>query len=232
MGDEKLRNQIYEDLAQPSVRELGKVLQNVTKTAKFVFAGFDYLAAKQDKWQKFLEKVSSKVPEKNLIEAHPQIAGPIIEGMVYIDQDSLVGEMFAELLAKSIDKDQQDKTHPAFPKIIQQLSHDEAVILFYLKKKNHKVHQTWDLNGNQILNMRTTLEELPIDKLTFPHHIWMYMDHLNSLTIAGTWRYTQDELIWHNGRQTGGITKSERKLSEFGKIFGEACVPNNYGDLQ
>jgi len=226
-----MKTEIYKDLMQPSVRELGKALLSVTKTAKFVFAGFDYLAAKQDRWQKFLENVSSKVADDNLVTAHPQIAGPVIEGMIYTDEDSLIGEMFAELLAKAIDKDNQDKAHPAFPKIIQQLSHDEAVILYYLKKKAFKVHQHWDLVGNKILNMRTTLEEFPIDKLSFPENIWMYMNHLNSLTIAGTWKYTQDEGIWNSGVQTGGITKSERKLSDFGQLFSNACIPDNYGDL-
>ncbi len=231
MSSNKITTEVYKDLFQPSIRELGKVLQKVTKTARFVFAGFDYLAAKQDRWEKFLEDVSSKVKEDDLVEAHPQIVGPIIEGMIYTDNETLIGEMFAELLAKAIDKNKQDKAHPAFPKIIQQLSHDEAVILYYLKKRSYKVHQQWDLNENKIESMRTILEEFPIDRLVFPDNIWMYMNHLNSLTIAGTWKYQQDEPIWLNGRQTGGITKSERKLSDFGQLFGSACVPDKFNGL-
>ena len=231
MSNEKIKTEIYKDLLQPSIREIGKTLHSVTKTARFVFAGIDYLAAKQDRWQNFLKNVSSRVEEENLIEAHPQIVGPIIEGMIYTDDETLIGEMFAELLAKAVDKNQQDKAHPAFPKIIQQLSHDEAVILFFLKKQSFKVHQQWDFNNHKILNTRTILEELPINKLVFPNNIWMYMDHLNSLTIAGTWKYTQDEPLLDNGIQTGGITKSERKLSDFGILFASACIPDNYGEL-
>lgn len=231
MENDKLRLEIYQDAFQPSIRELGKALLGVTKTARFVFAGFDYLSAKQDKWQRFLEKAASKVPEENLTEAHPQIVGPIIEGMKYTDVDSLIGEMFTDLLAGAIDKEKQDKSHPAFPQIIQQLSYDEAVILFFLKRKKYKVHQSWDLLGNSIVNMRTSLEEFPTDKLIYPKNIWMYMNHLNSLTVAGTWQYTQDEFVVKDGVQTGGITKSERKLSEFGTLFVEACVPDKFGDL-
>ncbi|MCG6146576.1 DUF4393 domain-containing protein [Leptospira bandrabouensis] len=224
--------EIYKDLLSPSVKEIGDILKNSTKVARFAFAGIDYLAAKHDRWKTFLEKVAGKVKEENLVEGHPQIIGPIIESMVYIENESIVGEMFSNLLARAIDKTSQDKAHPAFPKIIQQLSEDEAIILFYLKKKNYRVEQEWDLINNQVINLRTTKEEFPLTKLSFSEKIWMYMDHLNSLTIAGTWK-TQNDIPIRNsaGIQTGGRVISDRKLSEFGKLFADACIPDIFEAL-
>ncbi|GBF52068.1 hypothetical protein LPTSP4_36060 [Leptospira ryugenii] len=224
--------EIYKDLLSPSVKEIGDLLKNSVKVARFAFAGIDYLAAKHDRWKAFLEKVAGKVKEENLVEGHPQLVGPIIESMVYIENESIIGEMFSNLLAKAIDKTTQDKAHPAFPKIIQQLSEDEAIILFYLKRQSYRVEQEWDYVNNQIINLRTTKEEFPLNKLSFPDKIWMYMDHLNSLTIAGTWK-TQNDLPIRNatGMQIGGRVISDRKLSEFGKLFAEASIPDVFESL-
>lgn len=223
---------VYKDLLSPSVKEIGDLLKSSVKVARFAFAGIDYLAAKQDRWKSFLEKVSGKVKDENLVEGHSQIVGPIIESMVYVDDESIIGEMFSNLLAKAIDKTTQDKAHPAFPKIIQQLSEDEAIILFYLKKKNYRIEQKWDFVNGKVQNLRLTKEEFPIYKLSFPDKLWMYMDHLNSLTVAGTWKIQNDIPIRDSsGNQIGGEILSDRKLTEFGKLFSEACIPDTFENL-
>ena len=228
---DKLLQKAYKDLAQPVAKQIGDILGNTAKTARFIFAPIDYLAAKQDRFQKFIKKTVDKVPEKNRVEALPQLSGPIIEAMLYNDEDSLIGELFAGLLSCAIDKTRQNKAHPAFIKRIQEISHDEAVILFYLKKSSYKVHQQWDLVGNKIKNMRTIQEDFPLDRLIYPDNLWMYIANLHSLNLAGTWKYKGDQPIRESGRQTGGYTFSERKLTDFGKLFAEACVPDNFENL-
>ena len=57
------------------------------------------------------------------------------------------------------------------------------------------------------------------------------MDNLHSLSLAGTWRYREDQPIWEGERQTGGYTFSEKKLTDFGKLFAEACVPDDFEGL-
>lgn len=228
---EKLAIEAYKDVLRPSAQEIGSILQNTVKVARFVFAPLDFLAAQQDRWQRFLTKVATKVKEENLVEAPAQVVGTIIEGMLYVDDESLIGEMFAQLLADSIDKTKQSVVHPAFPKIIQQLSHDEAVILYYLKRRGYTVKQQWDLRNGKIENMRTIKEDFPISSLGYPENIWMYMDHLNSLTVGGTWKTQNDEPVYSNGQQVGGITISERKLSDFGKLFAKACVPDDFPNI-
>ena len=227
-----LKREVYGDLLKPAVVQVGEMLQSSVKVARFAFAGIDYLAAKQDRWQKVLEKVAAGTDSKKLINAPPQITGPFIEGIAYVDEDSIVGEMFINLLRKAIQSDTQDQAHPAFPRIIQQLSEDEAIILFYLKRQTYRVEQTWKLVGRRIENMITTREDFPTSKLHYPQHIWMYMDHLNSLTIGGTWKIQDDEIIVDDkNRQTGGKTISERRLTDFGKLFAAACIPDVFENL-
>lgn len=228
---EKLLVEAYKDILQPSAREIGDLLRNTTKVARFVFAPLDYLSAQQDRWQKYLARVAERVKEENLVEGRPEVIGPIVEGIRYVDADSLVGELFTQLLADSVDKEKQDLVHPAFPKIVQQLSHDEAVILYFLKKQKFDIRQKWDLHGQRVENMRTEYEEFPVVKLSYPNNIWMYMDHLSSLTIAGTWKIRNDEPIFSGGSQVGGIVHSERRLTEFGILFTKACVPDQYEGL-
>lgn len=124
-------DKIYDDLAQPAVHEIGEMLHNTTKVARFLWAPIDYLAKQQDRFQNYLKRISEKVEEDNLIETSPRIVGEVFEALKYSEQQSILTELFLNLLARSIDKKTQDKCHPAFPNIIKQLSPDEAVILFY-----------------------------------------------------------------------------------------------------
>jgi hypothetical protein len=230
--DKALKRDVYRDLLKPAVVQVGEMLQSTVKVARFAFAGIDYLAAKQDRWQTVLEKVAAGTDPQKLVNAHPQITGPVIEGMAYVDENSMIGEMFVNLLRKAIQSDTQNQAHPAFPRIIQQLSDDEAIILFFLKKGPYRVEQTWQLRNRNIEDLITTREDLPTSHLHYPQHIWMYMDHLNSLTIAGTWKIQNDELIFDkNSRQTGGKTISQRRLTDFGQLFAAACIPDVFENL-
>lgn len=228
-------DKVYEDALSPAMKQIGKSLESVAKTSRFLLAPIDYLAAQHDRWERYLKKVSEKVNDENLIEGHPQIVIPTLEGLSLTYENSLLSELFINLLANSIDKTKQDLAHPAFPNIIKQLSHDEAVILFYLKKKPYKLRQQSDLNeeGSRFINKVTLLEEFPLDKLQFPHHIWLHMNHLNSLNLAGTWQVGNQEYIHHpeTKKQTGVYINSERRLNEFGDLFVQSCVPDEFTEL-
>lgn len=228
-------DKVYEDALSPAMKQIGKSLESVAKTSRFLLAPFDYLAAQHDRWERYLKKVSEKVKEENLIEGHPQIVIPTLEGLSLVYENTLLGELFINLLANSIDKTKQDLAHPAFPNIIKQLSHDEAVVLFYLKKKAYKIREQADLNeeGTRFINKITLEEEFPLNKLQFANHIWLYMNHLNSLNLAGTWQVGNQEHIYNpeTNRQTGVYVNSVRSLNEFGQLFVNSCVPKEFESL-
>lgn len=217
------------------MKQIGKSLESVAKTSRFLLAPFEYLAKQHDRWERFLNKVSEKVEEENLTEGHPQLVIPILEGLSLTYENTLLSELFLNLLANSIDKTKQEKAHPAFPNIIKQLNRDEAVILFYLNKKSYKVKEksNWNEDKKIFINRKTIFEEFPLDKLDFPQNIWLYMDHLNSLNIAGTWHIGKQEIIMdeEEKKQIGVYINSERKLTEFGELFVSACIPDEHIDL-
>lgn len=220
--------EVYKDGAQPAVRELGDALGKTIKGARFILAPLEYLAAQHTRWERYLEDVSNRVKPENLTEGQPELVIPILEGLSYSSEDSILTEMFVELLSASVDKSRQSLAHPAFPKIIQQISPDEAVILHKLKAQSYKVKQRSDLDSarNLITRTETISEDFPTSALQYPEHLWLYMDHLHSLNLAGTFQVGNQQPIRAGGRQTGIHITSNRTLMEFGKLFCEACVPD------
>ena len=123
--DNKLRHQIYLDIFQPSAQRIGMSLFCVT----------DGLASRFEKWCYRLDK---EILLENQISPPAHMLVPILEGMVYHEDNTPIQEMFYNLLVNSMDKTKQDFCHPAFPKILSQLSIDEIIVLYQYNKNNIK----------------------------------------------------------------------------------------------
>ena len=217
---------VYEDLFQPSTQQLGDVFKNVVKTARFLLAPVDYLASQQDRFQNYLKRVAEKVPSENLVVASPQIVGKTFESLRYLEEDSILAEMFVNLLASSIDKEKHKNAHPAFPNILANISRDEAIILYFLSKQDYKMSQYASYNrSNNTFNQRTTLSNtFPSGKLDFPDSFFVYMDHLHSLNLAGIWQDGNQTPDMRGGVQVGVTIKNVIVLQEFGKMLVSACI--------
>ncbi|OWY27325.1 DUF4393 domain-containing protein [Herbaspirillum robiniae] len=219
---------VYDHLLGPAFREIGDAAKNGVKAARFLLAPIDYLAAQHDRWQRLLKRISEKVPEENLIEAHPQIAGTAIEGMRYLEDDNILTEMFINLLARSIDKERVNEAHPAFAKIISHMSPDEAQILKALKQKHYDLVQTaqYDKARNLFSSRQTESNTFPLDILSHSQNFFIYMDHLYSLNLAGVWQKGNQEAIHVGNVQTAVRIRNDICLTPFGQLFVKACVPD------
>lgn len=219
---------LYDDLAQPAAQEVGGMLHNTIKVTRFLFAPIDYLATQQDRFQNYLKRIGDKVKEENLVETSPRIVGEVFEALKYSEQKSILTELFLNLLAKSIDKTTQDKCHPAFPNIIKQLSSDEAIILFYLKTQSYelKEHADFDSQKSLFVNRYIVYNEFPLNSLKNYNNFFIYMNHLYSLNLAGTWQKGNQIPTYSNGQQDGVDILSEIRLSEFGNLFVDAVIPD------
>ena len=91
--------ELYKDLVQPSARQMGQGLESVAKTGRFVLAPFEYLGNLHDRYLSFLERLHEKVEGKKLQEVPPQLSGPVLEGLRFLEEDSLLTEMFINILA-------------------------------------------------------------------------------------------------------------------------------------
>lgn len=124
---------IYEDAVQPLAKETGKALGTIGKAVNVALAPISLVVWGYDQMQDFLEnKVAEKlekVPEDRITTPPPNVAGPAVEALKFTGQDETLQDMFANLIANSIDSKTALEAHPSFVDIIKSLSPDEGLIL-------------------------------------------------------------------------------------------------------
>ena len=168
------------------------------------------------------------MPETRQQNAPPQIVGPILENLKYIPENDELIKLYEELLARSIDKERINEAHSSFVHIISQLSRDEAYLLSELKTKEFEVVDTLDYNEteNTFFNRKIEKTSIPKDKLYYKENIELYFTHLDSLCLLN-WPVYKQEPIFLNNMQTGVRRFSRIELTDFGKMFIKACIPEN-----
>ncbi|QWZ84834.1 DUF4393 domain-containing protein [Aeromonas sp. FDAARGOS 1404] len=124
---------VYQDAVQPAAKEIGTALQTVAKTIHIALAPVSALVWGYDKLTGFLStRVAEKlkhVPPDCIATPKPNVAGPALEALRYTGHEESLREMYANLLAASMDTRTAKGAHPAFVEIIKQLTPDEARLL-------------------------------------------------------------------------------------------------------
>ncbi|MDP4087608.1 MAG: Abi-alpha family protein [Bacillota bacterium] len=224
----------YDDAASQPMKEVGKTATDIVKTLRLFTAPFQLAAAFQDRLEKYLNKVRDNVPKEKQIECHPIIAGPVIDRLKYLDDENKLTALFLNLLERAINVDRVNEAHPAFIHIIDQLSPDEAYILFILRDSEIEIVDTLDLDkeNNKFINLKVIQGGFPEDKLIAPDNFEIYYSHLESLNLI-QWPVTKQDPIWNeDGSIQLGIKRySKIEATSWGKIFIKACIPEKGFDL-
>ena len=126
--------ELINEAATPVVRSAGKTIASIWD---IVFGGIDIYSEKQRylrelNLQKFKDSLTNKVediPTEDIQEPNLSIIGPTLEKSKYYFEDENLRELFANLVASSIDKTKTEIVHPAYPDIIQNLSPNDAMFL-------------------------------------------------------------------------------------------------------
>lgn len=90
----------------------------------------------QQNLQDYIRRVEEKtqsIPEEYIQEPSLHIVGPAIDASKYYIDSEELREMFANLIASSIDSRKSGETHPSFVEIIKQLSPEDAGVLINFK---------------------------------------------------------------------------------------------------
>jgi hypothetical protein len=124
---------IYDDALQPAAKQIGKSLETITKVVNIALVPLKGLVWGYERIEEWINnRVSQKlegIPEENIITPPIEVAGPTIEAMRYTAENSGIRELYANLLATSMNKNTQDMAHPGYVEIIKNLTADEALIL-------------------------------------------------------------------------------------------------------
>lgn len=247
-GTPNVLEQIYSDLASPSVKAVGQALGTVLEFSTSFLLPVKLLNEKvRLNFKKHIaeyEKKLGKIPEDKRCEVHPQIGTPIIERLSYtINED--IADLFTTLLSNASNIDMVNTAHPAFVTIIERLSPDEAKIIKYLAKETMIPYVNFGImvEGKEVV-IETHLNLLhEAVSLDFAQNINAYLSNLVSLGIICDYPNTYqnnaviyDRIIKNNGlhekaHQKLGNYSNELKFSkglyevtDFGKLFIKACI--------
>ncbi|WP_243612109.1 DUF4393 domain-containing protein [Shimia aestuarii] len=127
---------IYDDALKPIATETGKALGTVGKVVNVALApvrGLVWSAEFVEKWVE--QSVSQKlegVPEEEIRTPDLAIAGPTIEALKFYGQNPELSEMFANLLASSMQTAKAKITHPSFVEKVKAMSSLDAQVFAYL----------------------------------------------------------------------------------------------------
>ena len=246
---------VYQDVVQPAAQEVGKALLTVSKTVHIALAPVSALVWGYDQIKDFVStKVAERlknVPPENIVSPKPNVAGPALEALRYTGHEEALSDMYANLIAASMDKATAQGAHPAFVEIIRQLTPDEAKLigLFVKAVPLPLMNVRWEFKPNSEGN--TGGQEALVHHshlgnaagCEFPHMTPTYIDNLRRLGLAevptffeftGKGVYDQLEsdplvvnLIAALGRTEAITAVKERKglrVTQLGKQFAQICL--------
>lgn len=243
---------IYEDVAQPSTRSVGKALGLVFD---FSMNYLQYLGERQKVLLgKRIEEYRSKIcniPEEKIIEVPPEIGVPVLQRLTYTTNDELAN-LFLELLKTASSTDTIQLAQPRFIQIIEALSVDEARIIHYLRKQEYFPYfylraKNWVVLKHEEYNFTSNITgiEKRID-LMFPDNMQAYLDNFiglslihneSPLQLSKRQIYTELLSLYNVGAMINDHKKIKpeavisRKMSyylitDFGLSFIKCCCPN------
>lgn len=228
--DSKTIEKAYDDALSGPLKETSSAIVDLVKALKLFMAPIQLLASYQNRLTMYLNKVSSKVPERQHMVAPASIGGPIIEKFKYLEEDNILTELYMNLLARAIDKNRIGEAHPAFLYIIEQLAPDEAMLLYVLRiQEVETVEKRYfdplnDIEAHINQTGKIVEHNFPENKLTYPALLSMYLSHLRSLELV-EWVGYRKELKTISDSKKEETVYGKVVVNEFGKLFIKACIP-------
>lgn len=232
----ELSSQIYKDGLHPAVKQVGEFCEDAMKTFRLIAFPIMLGRVGFHRFDSWCKRLSAEVDEKNIQEAQPNILLPTLAGLAINPDETLLGEMFFNILKSSIDKTKQKFLSPAFPKILEQLSKDEAVMLVLLKKQKEfkitlrpkKSREIGSFNLDELVNT-----DFPFEAISFFDNFWSYCQHLQTLGLFSiNISFPSYELSSYGVITNYQIKKYQAEiiniltfsLTDFGIMFTQSCV--------
>jgi len=218
----------YEDGASSSVKQVGALTADTLKAFRLFTAPLQLLAAYQDRFEKFCDRVRDRVPESEQCEAPAEIARPVMEAFASTSDDSPMMSMFEELMAKAIDKREAKKLSPQFPEIVRSLSPLQALLISGLRNGEQFTDDLREPKKNLIV--RRVGANFSFDDFGGPdHHLTLVQDleKKNLVSILASQEVPQGT---YPGIQIPEGLRLQRmliRLSMYGKWFANAVTPRS-----
>lgn len=238
---------LYDDTIHPTAKESGKTLSLIPKTINAALVPLRQWIAKKEynmaETEKLLAyKLEHLDPEK-IVSPEPYVAVPALQAISYSMDNSQLRNLYANLIANSMNVDIKDSVHPSFVEIIKQLSPLDAQVfdiicnntvnpMIHIKRVKTKGNGSIYLTKNiTLLNITTEdLLSISIDNL----------ERLNLIEIPYGASYTTESLyqpffnlnIYKNYEQAYAtstdykidVDKRVINVTNMGRSFHNICV--------
>ena len=245
--------EVYKDGVKPTVEAVGNIVALPFQAIDAALSPIKiWVEEKKFNYQKTLELLSEKmknVPKENIVPPENYVAVPALQQIAYCFDSEELRNMYANLLASSMQKDKKWEVHPGFVEIIKQLSPDEAKIIkkmwsigreavITLRAENGKQEGVNIISNVSLIGYKANCEE--------PLNVAMYIDNLSRLGIlnnnSGLDYLTNDKLYEeiykldyiekakdtivnrNDGLNIPNFIKGYIELTDFGKSFCKVCV--------
>ena len=114
---------------QPSAQAGGKALGTLMNAFNLLFAPLERAhlrsEAKTERLRRELAKGFEEIPPERQVEPPLEVVGPALESLKYVEDETLQ-DMYTSLLLSTMDSETQLAAHPAFVRIISELSPFDA----------------------------------------------------------------------------------------------------------
>ena len=132
---------VYDDGLSPSVKTSGQTLNLIPRAVNAALAPLEkWILNKEysiEETKILLEEKLKSRNSNNIVPPEPYIAVPALQSISYCMDSTELRNLYANLLANSMDSSQKDRVHPTFVEIIKQLSPFDANLLHKLSLIRH-----------------------------------------------------------------------------------------------
>ena len=243
-----------ENLSGPITHAVGKSLADIWD---LVFGPVDlYVEKKRLERQKDLQDFKDalfqsveKIPEENLVEPKFSVVGPVLEASKFYFEEKDIREMFARLIAASMDHRYQDIAHPSFTEIIKQMTPLDAQNLTCFSEGSRPVVEYRLImnanNGYRVLftnvflenenepslsrqaSSISVLERLGLISTTYTEYLLAVGVYEKFKNTAEYHHYLQIYKPTHDVQTPVEIKQGFARLTPLGNDFIKVCLPEH-----
>ena len=225
---------IYQDAIQPAAIEVGQSLQLVAKTVNKALSPLKAMVWGIERIEEYVcKRVSEKlkdVPPERVVSPEPHIAVPALLALSYSAHQETLRELYASLLATSMDSATARFAHPSFVEIIKALSPDEAKViqLFHREKNLPTIDVNMkDSDGNAYSKIRHNYSHVGLlAKCEHPELAPNYLDNLGRLglihlpAVGGVGLpHLRDESLYSDLENSPELLSLKFEIEQAGKKF-------------
>lgn len=183
----------YKDLAKPSLEPIGQIISYPFRALRIAFGPVEkWLSHQEASLKMAADAVAEKtkdIPEEKIVPLEPYIAVPAVMQLSYCENSDELRDLYANLLASSMNVDKKWQVHPAYVDIIKQLNPDEAKYLKAMPAMQVQIYPLIDVDfsvgessrgGHPVI---TNFTDYNLNVLEQPGNICSYIDNLVRLNI-------------------------------------------------